>query len=76
MDGLTQWDAMCANEGMTMTDSLPERETFQYLVGAFKMIDNKQSPTFSSLNAMANFLHRHINVMLKRYAQIYLVMCW
>ncbi len=67
MEGLSQWDAMCTDEGLILTDPLPEEETFRYLVGAFKMVDNKQSPTYSSLYAMANFLHRHICAMLNRY---------
>ncbi len=67
MEGLTQWDAICANPETIMTDPLPEEQTFRLLVGAFKMADNQQSPTFSSLNAMANFLHRHICAMLNWY---------
>lgn len=65
MEGLTQWDLMCANTETILTDPLPEGQTFRYLVGAFHMADNQQSPTFSSLNAMANFLHRHICAMLE-----------
>ena len=48
-----------------MLDPLPEEVTFDLLVASFQHIDHRNAPTFSALNAMASFLHRHICTMIE-----------
>jgi hypothetical protein len=62
LEGLRVWDDL--PETITV-DPLPEDVTFDLLVAAFQHSENRNAPTFSALNAMASFLHRHICAMMK-----------
>lgn len=63
-EGLRVWDELCSSPETLILDPLPEEDTYELLVNAFHHIDNRTAPTFSALNAMASFLHRHISGML------------
>ena len=50
---------LCSLPETLMLDPLPEE------VASFQHIDHRNAPTFSALNAMASFLHRHICAMIE-----------
>ena len=60
---LRRWDDLCISMETLMVDPIPEDVTFELLVNAFHHAENRLAPTFSSLNAMASFLHRHVSAM-------------
>jgi hypothetical protein len=64
-EGLRMWDDLCSLPETLMLDPLPEEVTFDLLVASFQHIDHRNAPTFSALNAMASFLHRHICAMIE-----------
>ena len=65
-EGLAAWDALC-DEPQTIATNPPTKvDAFRHLVAAFQMAENQGAPTFSAINAMASFLHRHIVAMLQR----------
>ena len=63
-EGLRLWDDLCSLPETLMIDPLPETLTFDLLVGSFHHAENRTAPTFSAMNAMASFLHRHICAMI------------
>ena len=69
--GLALWDSFCEDPVRIITKPLPEQDAFRLLVASFQLVENRQSPTFSAINAMANFLHRHIAGMLQRCAFLF-----
>lgn len=64
VQGLRQWDDLCSLPETLMLDPLPEAVTFELLLRAFQHDENRKAPSFSALNAMASFLHRHICAMI------------
>uniref|UniRef100_A0A0P4YE06 AAA+ ATPase domain-containing protein n=2 Tax=Daphnia magna TaxID=35525 RepID=A0A0P4YE06_9CRUS len=63
-EGLRMWDDICSLPETLMIDPLPEDSTFDLLVDSFQHAENRNTPTFSALNAMASFLYRHICAMI------------
>ncbi|KAI9554203.1 hypothetical protein GHT06_019475 [Daphnia sinensis] len=63
-EGLRMWDDICSLPETLMIDPLPEDSTFDLLVASFQHLENRNTPTFSALNAMASFLYRHISAMI------------
>lgn len=63
-EGLRLWDDICSLPETLMIDPLPEDSTFDLLVDSFQHAENRNTPTFSALNAMASFLYRHICAMI------------
>lgn len=63
-DGLNRWDCICASPELMITDPLPEEETYRLLVASFQHEENRNTPTFSALNAIASFLYRHLTAMV------------
>lgn len=65
VEGLDQWDILCDQPESIMCHPLPEEITFELLVGAFRLAENREIPTFTALNAMASFLNRHVTSMME-----------
>jgi hypothetical protein len=63
-EGLRIWDDLCSHPENLINNPLAKDVTFTLLVTSFERFENQNDPTFSSLNAMATFLYRHICVMI------------
>jgi hypothetical protein len=71
-EGLCTWDDLCSHPENITNNPLAEEDTFDLLVDSFQhcddkkmLVENRNAPTFSALNAMASFLHHHICVMIR-----------
>ena len=63
VEGIEQWNLFCDRPDIIIENLLSKDLTFQLLVDSFRLMENRQVPTFTALNAMASFLHRHVRAL-------------